>query len=50
MVLRNIFNFPLTTNVVLITIFNKNKFFTAEAFIIIIPFFLTLYNFFYYNT
>jgi len=43
------FNFPLIINIVLTITLNKNMFFIAEAFIIIILFFLTLYNFFYYG-
>jgi len=43
------FGFPLIINIILTITLNKNMFFTAEAFAIIILFFLTLYNFPYYN-
>jgi len=42
MILRSIFSLFLTTNVVFIITFNKNMFFTAEAFIIVIPFFFNI--------
>jgi len=48
MIFYNIFGFPLIVNVVLTITLNKNIFLIAEAFIII-NFFLTLYNFPYYN-
>jgi len=45
MILRNILSFSLIINVVLIIIFNKDVFFTAKTFVIIV--FLTLYYFYY---
>jgi len=42
-------NFFLIINIILTITLNKNIFFTTEAFIIIVLFFLTLYNFLYYG-